>query len=168
MMPTRNTHSPFRDLPESRGPQIGFDFARRNDFARRAKQSGAAGGVMPRGSAAGMRMGSAREHHIAATMERIEARVQAHAQQRLHAQQHAETRAADVEARLRSLENQYRAALSRGIAAKARYLALLGDRAATQAAIGRAFRHWQLLQLQRAAFASRMKTIESREREPRE
>jgi hypothetical protein len=162
MMPSRNFHSFSRDASEMRGVQTGFD------FARRAKRSGAESnppGATQRGGQVGVRVGSARERHIAETMERIEARVQAHAEQRLHAQQHAETRAADVEARLRSLENQYRAALSRGVAAKARYLAMLGDRSATQPAVDRAYRHWQLLQLQRTAFASRMKTIENRERE---
>jgi hypothetical protein len=173
MMPTRNPDQPFLDTVEARGAQIGFDFARRSrnadvglrreEFRRAA--AGAGGRAMPRGGPVGMRVVSARERHIAGTMDRIEARVQAHAEQRLHAQQHAETRAAEVEARLRSLENQYRAALSRGVAAKARYLALLGDRAATQPAIDRAYRNWQLLQLQRTAFASRMRTIENRERE---
>ena len=84
---------------------------------------------------------------------------------RAHArpQERPESAAWETEARLRDLETHYRAALSRAVAAKARYLALMGDPSATPAAIKRAYRRWQLLQLQRKAFATRMAAIESRQ-----
>jgi hypothetical protein len=43
----------------------------------------------------------------------------------------------DIEARLRQLESRYRATLSAAIAAKANYLALVGEPSATPAAIAR-------------------------------
>ena len=68
-----------------------------------------------------------------------------------------------TENRLRGLEARYRGALSRAVAAKAAYLALRDDRAATPEAIRRAYRRWQLLQLRRKAYAARMALIERRE-----
>ncbi len=113
----------------------------------------------PRAPQSSPRQASPRERHVSETIARIEARVHEHAHDT-----HRETHVRDTEARLRSLERQYRSALSRGVVAKAHYLALLGDRRSTPAAIDRAQRQWQLLQLQRKAFASRMGTIERRER----
>jgi len=76
-----------------------------------------------------------------------------------------DTRAFDTESCLRTLESRYRSALSRAVAAKARYLALTGSPSATPPTIERAQRRWQLLQLQRKAFARRMAAIEGSERD---
>ena len=58
----------------------------------------------------------------------------------------------DIEVQLRKLEIRYRVVLSATVAAKAKYLALIGEPRATPFAIQRAKTHWQ-------QFASRKRTI---------
>jgi hypothetical protein len=66
----------------------------------------------------------------------------------------------DIEAQLRKLESRYRAALSAAVAAKAHYLAVIGEPSATPAAIERAKSAWQQLETQKHTIAVRMGEIE--------
>ncbi len=69
----------------------------------------------------------------------------------------------DVEARLRELESRYRSALSATVAAKANYLALIGDPSATPAAVERAKSRWRQLGARKRAVAVQMGELEDLE-----
>jgi hypothetical protein len=66
----------------------------------------------------------------------------------------------DIEARLRKLESRYRSALSATVAAKANYLALIGEPSATLAAVERAKSRWQQLDARKRAIAVQMGELE--------
>jgi hypothetical protein len=66
----------------------------------------------------------------------------------------------DIEARLRQLESRYRSMLSAAVAAKANYLALIGEPSATPAAVERAKAAWQKIDVRKRAIAARMGEIE--------
>ena len=66
----------------------------------------------------------------------------------------------NVEAQLRQLESNYRAALSATVVAKANYLALAGDPSALSAAVRRAKVRWQQLDARKRGIASQMGEIE--------
>jgi hypothetical protein len=70
----------------------------------------------------------------------------------------------DIEARLRALESRYRQALSATVSAKAHYLALLDEPAATPAAVKRARAQWENLEARKRAVAARMGEVEDLER----
>jgi|HubBroStandDraft_2_1064218.scaffolds.fasta_scaffold726044_2 hypothetical protein len=65
-----------------------------------------------------------------------------------------------IEARLRKLESNYRAALSATVVAKTNYLALAGDPSAPPAAVRRAKVRWQKLDAAKRGIASQMGEIE--------
>jgi hypothetical protein len=69
----------------------------------------------------------------------------------------------DIEARLRTLESGYRAALSATVAAKAHYLALAGEPSATSIAIERAKSLWQKLHSRKRILAAQMGELEALE-----
>jgi hypothetical protein len=66
----------------------------------------------------------------------------------------------DIEARLRQLESEYRAALSATVVAKANYLAIAGKPSTLSAAIRRAKVRWQQLDARKRGIASQMGEIE--------
>ncbi len=66
----------------------------------------------------------------------------------------------DIEARLRNLEFRYRALLSATVAAKANYLALVGEPSATLFAIERAKSHWRQLDARKRTIAAQMGELE--------
>ena len=70
----------------------------------------------------------------------------------------------DIEARLRQLESRYRSTLSAAVAAKANYLALIGEPSATPAAVERAKAAWQRIDVRKRAIAARMGEIEEMDR----
>lgn len=67
----------------------------------------------------------------------------------------------DIEARLRKLELRYRTALSAAVAAKAHYLALLGESSATPAAVERARALWTQLDSRKRTIAAQMGELEA-------
>jgi hypothetical protein len=69
----------------------------------------------------------------------------------------------DIEARLRQLESQYRAALSATVAAKANYLALAGEPSTLPAAVTRARVRWQQLDLRKQTLVTEMGRLEELE-----
>lgn len=69
----------------------------------------------------------------------------------------------DIETRLSQLESRYRAASSAATAAKAHYLALVGEPSATAAAIQRAKATWQKLDARKCGIAARMGEIEEQD-----
>ena len=69
----------------------------------------------------------------------------------------------DIEGRLRKLESRYRAALSAAVAAKANYLALVGEPSAAPAAIERAKSLWRQINARKRAIAAQMGEIEELE-----
>jgi len=69
----------------------------------------------------------------------------------------------DIEVRLRKLEFRYRAVLSATVAAKANYLALVGEPSATPFAIERAKVHWQQLDARKRTIAAQMGELEELE-----
>jgi hypothetical protein len=69
----------------------------------------------------------------------------------------------DIEARLRQLESQYRAALSATVAAKANYLALAGEPSTLPAAVTRARVRWQQLDLRKQTLVTEMGKLEELE-----
>jgi hypothetical protein len=71
----------------------------------------------------------------------------------------------DIEDRLRALESRYRQALSATVAAKAQYLALLGEPSTFPASLQRARQRWESLASRKRAIASRMGEIENFERD---
>jgi hypothetical protein len=66
----------------------------------------------------------------------------------------------DTEDRLKRLQSLFTYALSGAVAAKARYLALRGDRSSTPAAVARAKMAWQQLEARKTAIISRMVALE--------
>jgi hypothetical protein len=66
-------------------------------------------------------------------------------------------------ARIRKLESRYRAALSAAVAAKANYLALVGEPSATPLAIERAKSLWRQIDARKRAIAAQMGEIEELE-----
>ena len=66
----------------------------------------------------------------------------------------------DIEVRLRKLEFRYRAVLSAAVAAKANYLALVGEPSATPIAIERARSHWKQLDFRKQSIAAQMGELE--------
>jgi hypothetical protein len=71
----------------------------------------------------------------------------------------------DIEARLRQLEFDYRAALSAAVVAKANYLALAGDPSVLPAAIRRAKARWQQLDSRKQTIVAEMSELEEWERD---
>jgi hypothetical protein len=71
----------------------------------------------------------------------------------------------DIEGRLRHLEHHYRAALSASVAAKASYLALVGERSALPAAVDRAKERWQQLDALKRGIVLEMAELEELEHE---
>jgi hypothetical protein len=69
----------------------------------------------------------------------------------------------DIEARLRQLEYQYRAALSATVAAKANYLAFAGEPSTLPAAVRRARVRWQQLDLRKQTLVTEMGKLEELE-----
>ena len=69
----------------------------------------------------------------------------------------------DIEAQLRKLESRYRSAQSAAVAAKAHYLALVGEPGAAPAAVARAQAAWEKLDSRRREIAGRMGEIEELE-----
>jgi hypothetical protein len=65
-----------------------------------------------------------------------------------------------IEARLRQLESNYRAALSATVVAKSHFLALAGDPSAPPAAVRRAKMRWQKFDTRKRDIASQMGEIE--------
>ena len=66
----------------------------------------------------------------------------------------------DIEVELQRLESRYRAALSAAVAAKAHYLALVGEPSATPRAIEAAKSRWMLFDSKKRAIAARMGEVE--------
>ena len=66
----------------------------------------------------------------------------------------------DIEDRLKKLQSLFTYALSGAVAAKARYLAILGDPASTAAAIAIAKMTWQQLEARKTAIIARMVELE--------
>ena len=66
----------------------------------------------------------------------------------------------DTEDRLKRLQSLFTYALSGAVAAKARYLAMRGDRSSTPAAVARAKMAWQQLEARKTAIISRMVALE--------
>ena len=66
----------------------------------------------------------------------------------------------DTEDRLKRLQSLFTYALRGAVAAKARYLALRGDRSSTPAAVARAKMAWQQLEARKTAIISRMVALE--------
>jgi hypothetical protein len=71
----------------------------------------------------------------------------------------------DIEGRLRQLERHYRAALSASVAAKASYLALVGERSALPPAVDGAKERWQQLDALKRGIALEMAELEELEHE---
>jgi hypothetical protein len=71
----------------------------------------------------------------------------------------------NIEARLRQLESNYRAALSATVVAKANYLALAGDASALPIAVRRAKVRWQQFATRKRGIASQMGEIEELEQD---
>jgi hypothetical protein len=71
----------------------------------------------------------------------------------------------DIEGRLRQLELHYRAALSASVAAKATYLALVGDPSALPRAVDKAKERWQQLDALKRGIAFEMAELEELEHE---
>jgi hypothetical protein len=71
--------------------------------------------------------------------------------------------AVDIEDRLKRLQSLFTYALSGAVAAKARYLALRGDRSSTPAAVARAKMTWQQLEVRKTAIIARMVALEELE-----
>jgi hypothetical protein len=72
-----------------------------------------------------------------------------------------EVLAVDIEDRLKRLQSLFTYALSGAVAAKARYLALRGDRSSTPAAVARAKLTWQQLEARKTAIIARMVAMEA-------
>jgi hypothetical protein len=66
----------------------------------------------------------------------------------------------DIEDRLKKLQSLFTYALSGAVAAKARYLAILGELGSTPAAIARAKMTWQQLEARKTAIIGRMVELE--------
>ena len=71
----------------------------------------------------------------------------------------------DFEVRLRKLELRYRVVLSASVAAKANYLALIGEPSATLFAIESAKTHWQQLDARKRTIAAQMAELEELEQD---
>ena len=71
----------------------------------------------------------------------------------------------DIEGRLRQLERHYRATLSASVAAKATYLALVGEPSALPPTVDRAKERWQQLDVLKRGIAFRMAELEELEDE---
>lgn len=66
----------------------------------------------------------------------------------------------DIEDRLKKLQSLFTYALSGAVAAKSRYLAVLGQPGSTAAAIARAKMSWQQLEARKTAIIARMVELE--------
>jgi hypothetical protein len=66
----------------------------------------------------------------------------------------------DIEDRLKKLQSLFTYALSGAVAAKSRYLAILGESGSTPAAIARAKMTWQQLEARKTAIITRMVELE--------
>ena len=66
----------------------------------------------------------------------------------------------DIEDRLKKLQSLFTYALSGAVAAKARYLATLGEPGSTQAAVAKAKMAWQQLEVRKTAIIARMVELE--------
>ncbi len=73
----------------------------------------------------------------------------------------------DAHTRLLSLEARRRDMLGMAVVAKARYLALNGERSSTPAAIERARSEWQTIEVQKVAVAYQIRKLRERLEEPR-
>ncbi len=73
----------------------------------------------------------------------------------------------DIEARLRQLESNYRAALSAAVVAKTNYLAIAGDPSALSSAVNRAKARWQQLDSRKQAVIAEMSELEELEQSDR-
>jgi hypothetical protein len=71
----------------------------------------------------------------------------------------------DIEGRLRQLERHYRSTLSGAVAAKAAYLALLGEPSALPPAVERAKARWEQLVALKRGIAHEMAQLEELEHE---
>ncbi|MGO9935665.1 MAG: hypothetical protein ACLPV8_28185 [Steroidobacteraceae bacterium] len=69
----------------------------------------------------------------------------------------------EIEARLRQLEFDYRAALSAAIVAKTNYFALAGDPSVLSAAVNRAKARWQQLDSRKQTLIAEMSELEELE-----
>jgi hypothetical protein len=66
----------------------------------------------------------------------------------------------DIEDRLKKLQSLFTYALSGAVAAKARYIAVIGEPGATPAAIAKAKMAWQQLEARKTAIIARMVELE--------
>jgi hypothetical protein len=71
--------------------------------------------------------------------------------------------AMDIEDRLKKLQSSFSYALSGAVAAKAHYLALMGEGSSTPAAVARAKMAWQQLEARKTAIIARMVALEELE-----
>lgn len=69
----------------------------------------------------------------------------------------------DIEDRLKRLQSLFSFALSGAVAAKARYLALRGDRSQTPVTVARAKMTWHQLEARKTAIIARMVALEELE-----
>ncbi len=69
----------------------------------------------------------------------------------------------DIEDRLKKLQSLFSYALSGAVAAKAQYLALMGEGSSTPAAVARAKMAWQQLEARKTAIIARMVALEELE-----
>jgi hypothetical protein len=69
----------------------------------------------------------------------------------------------DIEARLRKLESRYRGALSAAGAAKANYLALVGETTAAPAEVEKAKSLWEQLETRKRSISAQMGELEALE-----
>lgn len=66
----------------------------------------------------------------------------------------------DIEDRLKKLQSLFTYALSGAVAAKARYLATLGEQGSTPAAVAKAKMTWHQLEARKTAIIARMVELE--------
>lgn len=71
----------------------------------------------------------------------------------------------DIEDRLKRLQLLFTQALSAAVTAKARYLAIVGDRSSTPAAVTRARLAWLQLEARKTTIIARMVELEELEQE---
>jgi type II secretory pathway predicted ATPase ExeA len=75
-------------------------------------------------------------------------------------ERHSEVVTVDIEDRLKKLQSLFTYALSGAVAAKARYLAIVGDLGSTPAAVARAKMTWHHLEARKTAIIARMVELE--------
>jgi hypothetical protein len=75
-------------------------------------------------------------------------------------ERHSEVVTVDIEDRLKKLQSLFTYALSGAVAAKARYLAIVGELGSTPAAVARAKMTWHQLEARKTAIIARMVELE--------